>query len=81
VSDHDLTEFYQQVRGKGPTCTIRPLVDRLDADQTAKLQAALACPPLDLPTTAIASVLSQWLGLKVSPQTLRRHRNGDCACG
>jgi len=79
MSEHNLDEFYAEVRPHGPACSLGNLIAELDDDKKATLQAALA--DSNLPATAISAVLSRWVGRKVTHYTLRRHRNGDCSCG
>jgi hypothetical protein len=75
----DLSEFHQAIRAPGPDCSVNRLIALLSEDQAAKLDAAFA--DQNIPGTAIATVLSGWVGQKVAVPTLRRHRNKECGCG
>jgi len=79
MSEHDLSEFYEEIQQHGPACSFALAVESLEADRQEKLAAAMADPTL--PATAIARVVSKWTGTRVTDFTTRRHRKGGCSCG
>lgn len=64
---------------KGPQCTVKTTLDKLDKADRDDLVAAMA--DNDIESTKIARVLQQQRGLRISGDTIRRHRKGECACG
>lgn len=61
---------------KGPPCSLGALLTEMDAEDVAALQAALAS---QRPHTWIARALGS-IGHKVLPDTVKRHRRGECQC-
>lgn len=79
MSEHDLSEFRAETAKQGPTCTMVAAIESLTEQQQDNLGAALSAG--DIPSTAIARVVSKWTGGKIAPTTVRRHRKGECGCG
>lgn len=73
-----LDEARAHVTRPGGTCTIATIRHAL-GDEAAELDAMLALPKEDLPTSAILRALR---GRKfvVANNTLGRHRRGECQC-
>jgi len=60
---------------KGPRCTL--FAPQLEPEELEKMRAALNAP--EVATMAIW----RWLekkGVKVGPETVKRHRRGECYC-
>lgn len=79
MSERDLSEFRAETAKHGPDCSMIVIIESLTDEQRDNLGAALS--EGDIPSTAIAKVLSRWTGSKVSAPTVRRHRKNECACG
>jgi hypothetical protein len=62
---------------KRPPCSVKVALAKLDEKIAAEFAAEIAGPA---PGTAIAAVLSRHSELKIAPQTLQRHRKGECSC-
>jgi hypothetical protein len=75
----DLSEFRAETGKHGPSCTMVAVIESLSGEQQDSLGAALA--EGDIPSTAIARVVSKWTGQKIAAPTVRRHRKGECGCG
>lgn len=71
----DLSEFMSEtlIRKKG--CSVSAL--DLSDEQKAKIDAALAEPSIT--GEAISRVLKSW-GVKISGNTIQRHRKKQCSC-
>lgn len=63
---------------KGPPCTLRVLLESLDATERADLEAVVADGAIN--ATTIAALLRED-GRPIGEDTIRRHRTGRCACG
>lgn len=59
-------------------CTIAVALSNLDPATRAEFVEVIAG---DAQGSAIARVLSRHFGRDVRPQTLQRHRRGECSCG
>jgi hypothetical protein len=68
----DLSEFMRVKK-----CLVGSL--ELSEEQRRKLNAALAYPVEEIPTTEIMRVLGTW-GFKVKRTTLSEHRRQVCCC-
>jgi hypothetical protein len=79
MSEHDLSEFFAETAKHGPSCSMAVVIEALPDEQKDKLGAALVQG--DIPSTAIARVVSKWAGQKIAAPTVRRHRKGECGCG
>lgn len=79
MSEHDLSEFRNEIARHGPECSFASTVEGLEAEQQEKVAQALA--DRTIPSTAIARVVSKWTDAKVTDFTTRRYRNGGCSCG
>ena len=79
MSEHDLSEFRAETVRNGPTCSMAAVIESLTDEQKDRLGAAMS--EGDIPSTAIARVLSRWTDQKVTQATVRRHRKNECACG
>jgi hypothetical protein len=67
----------QPSRRKGSRCTISVILTQLDAKDADELVIALADP--FIPNVAISRVLRK-RDQVIAPQTVGRHRRGDCLC-
>lgn len=67
----------QETRHHGPPCSVAGVLEVLDKDDRAALEAALAG---DVPLAHISRALGT-VGHKVAAHTLGRHRKRDCQCG
>lgn len=63
---------------KGPPCSMGALIGDLDEADRKALQAALDDPKVA--HTWIARALTG-VGRRMNPDTVARHRRGDCDCG
>ena len=61
-----------------PRCTVGAIIATASKDIVAELHTLLADESVT--SADIASALTQ-VGHAVKPQTMRRHRRGECACG
>jgi hypothetical protein len=62
----------------GPRCTVAIIAERLEGADAADFAAAIADP------TITASAIWRALAMRghhLGADTIRRHRNGVCACG
>ena len=73
-----LDEARAQTRKPGTACSIATIREAL-GDEAAELDAMLALPKEDLPTSAILRALRA-RNLVLAADTLGRHRRGDCQC-
>ena len=73
-----LDEARAQTRKPGYACTISGIIEDL-GDEAAELDAMLALPNRDLPTSAISRALRA-RGFQFREDTLGRHRRGECQC-
>lgn len=71
---------------RGPVCSIKRLLDRLDDDLRGQLVEALR-PESPWPHAELARVLADnmkddlaALGIDVKSTTVGRHRRGECSC-
>lgn len=64
---------------KGPVCSVKRLLERLDPADRKDLVAAMARE--DIESTKIARVLQAERGERIAGGTIRRHRKGECSCG
>jgi hypothetical protein len=71
-----LDEFRAESK-RGPRCTFGRLLERLDKNERAVLEAAMADP--DVQHKRIADVLKA-AGHKMEAHTVSRHRNCECQC-
>lgn len=62
---------------KGPTCTVGRLLTTLSPIERDRLQAALDDP--DWTSAHLTRVLGKH-GTRMAPQTIQRHRRGECLC-
>lgn len=62
---------------KGPTCSVRRLLDELSKDDAEALREALADPKV--PGTAIERALLKE-GHRMGSYNIQRHRRGMCTC-
>ena len=74
----DLADEHPAAPVKGPPCTMGQIAERLDADDLAVLDGWMGN----------RSVTGSWIarqlvraGHQVAPQTVQRHRRGECKCG
>lgn len=67
----------QSEKRPGTQCAIARLVTGLDDDDRAALQAAFDSDKVTSSTIARALVE---MGFKIAPNTVSRHRRGDCRC-
>lgn len=72
----DLTEFRQANTRQGDRCKGRRHIDGLTDQERAKLVVAMGDDGIQ--STAIARVLSTWVGERVSRDWIKRHRIGEC---
>jgi hypothetical protein len=79
MSEHDLSEFFAETAKHGPSCSMVAVIESLADEEKEKLGLALSQG--DIPSTAIARVVSRWTGQKIAATTVRRHRKGECGCG
>ena len=71
-----LTEALTVTTRAGGTCGVRRLMDRLSESEQAELREALTAP---VQSKALSKALSN-RGHDLPPQTIGRHRRGDCTC-
>lgn len=74
----DLADFRAAAGAYPVRCTVALLLQQLDADQAARLSAALAAD--DIQHAAIVRVVDRW-GHRLGYDAVKRHRKGDCRCG
>lgn len=75
-----LRDAYHETRERvrGPSCTLGQIRAELPPDELAFLDEILA--DRSASASRIARALAK-IGQPVRPQTVQRHRRGDCACG
>lgn len=76
VSTVDLSDFAPV--HKGPVCAVGLALEILTDDRLEKAQAALKATHLQ--HKRIADVITEWAGIKVTPESVARHRRHDCSC-
>lgn len=62
---------------KGPACSVGQWESTLDSEDIERFSAALSGDAL---TSALHRALRTVAGVSFGSATLRRHRNGECAC-
>lgn len=62
-------------------CTVGLILASLEESQRAKVLRAMAEPKTTIPSSKIAAALGAVVGREIQPQTLARHRRGECRCG
>ena len=75
----DLSEFAPTTK-KGPSCSTGLAISKLEGEKREKVLAALAAP--EVQHRMIALRLTEWAGMKVSAESVGRHRRTPriCAC-
>lgn len=63
---------------KGPTCSVGLMLDGLSDDERDDVASALDDPAI--PYTVLSRGLAK-AGHKIGPESIKRHRKGECACG
>lgn len=74
-----LDEVEQSLKHNGPTCSFMA-VDSALSPADRKDLAELLANEQKYPATKIGEALRRKLGMKISDETVRRHRRGLCAC-
>lgn len=64
----------------GPSCGITPALEKVEPDERAVIEKWLAMTKKEIQHVGIARVLTEMSGVKVSGDTVARHRRGDCHC-
>lgn len=75
----DFAALVQADRGKGPSCTMGVLLDELDPDLRAQVEAVLAQPLGKVWHTSIARQLTA-IGHPIKEGPVAAHRKGECQC-
>lgn len=73
-----LDEIRAAQEKKGAECSVKILLDKLDASDRAAIEEAFGDPAIF--GTSIAKVLKS-RGYDVAGHTIQRHRRGGCTCG
>lgn len=79
MSSPDISEFVAASKVAYSHCLTGTLLKGLKPAERAKVEAALAADRRLVTAKGIADVLKS-KGHKVSPQSVRRHRRGECGC-
>ena len=72
-------EISGEVGHMGGQCTVTTALNRLTPAKRKQFLAEMAGPP-DGRGNAIAKVLGRHSKVKLTGQTVNRHRKGECAC-
>lgn len=75
----DLLEAEVSKAGPGSKCVVGKILKGSEEPIVVQLQAAMARDTDDVPSSAIARALHKF-GIEVDPQSIRRHRRGECKC-
>ena len=76
VSRVDLSDFAPI--HKGPVCAVSLALEILEGEQLEKSEAALEASHIQ--HKRIADKMTEWAGIKVTPESAARHRKHDCSC-
>ena len=76
VSRADLSAFAPI--HKGPVCAVSLALEVLEGDELVNTLGALAAGHIQ--HKRIADKMTEWSGIKVTPESAARHRKHDCSC-
>lgn len=65
----------------GPRCGVTILLDDLDDDDADELRQFLAADTNHVGHTYLAGLVKEAFGVRLSADTVSRHRRGLCSCG